>query len=279
MATIQKILKDGEVVYPITKPEAVIDENGKNVLQLIKENGGGEGRIKYAVERILYDSNNGLTDEQRAYNIETYNLVKDSKMVLLFVDGVMLDLSSIEDTSEGSKAVFGGQVFQYGYQIFCQLSIDENGNTYGEKPVIKHISDNGTAIVYANETSERNKEAYAAIVNAQGKITVLANSGIANAVVTYPASLVLASLNGTDYHLLYFSSWKSTSETSDGKKVSFTAMQLYPDGKAETSKVTEYIIDAQMSGTSNNAVANKAIKAYVDEAITNAITNTLNTEV
>ncbi len=42
MASIVKI-KDssGEVQYPITKPEAVIDENGKNVLQLIKENGGG----------------------------------------------------------------------------------------------------------------------------------------------------------------------------------------------------------------------------------------------
>lgn len=42
MASIVKI-KDssGEVQYPITKPECVIDENGKNVLQLIKENGGG----------------------------------------------------------------------------------------------------------------------------------------------------------------------------------------------------------------------------------------------
>lgn len=32
----------GEVQYPVTKPECVIDENGKNVLQLIRENSGGE---------------------------------------------------------------------------------------------------------------------------------------------------------------------------------------------------------------------------------------------
>lgn len=41
MAEIVKIKKDGVIQYPITKPECVIDENGKNVLQLIKENGGG----------------------------------------------------------------------------------------------------------------------------------------------------------------------------------------------------------------------------------------------
>ena len=37
MAEIVKIKKDGVIQYPITKPECVIDENGKNVLQLIRE--------------------------------------------------------------------------------------------------------------------------------------------------------------------------------------------------------------------------------------------------
>lgn len=36
MATIQKILKDGEVVYPLTKPEAVIDEKGNDLETVIK---------------------------------------------------------------------------------------------------------------------------------------------------------------------------------------------------------------------------------------------------
>ena len=38
MAEIVEIVKEGVIQYPITKPEAVIDEKGKNVLQLIKEN-------------------------------------------------------------------------------------------------------------------------------------------------------------------------------------------------------------------------------------------------
>lgn len=42
MADIIKIMKDGVTQYPITKPECVIDENGKNVLQLIRENAGGD---------------------------------------------------------------------------------------------------------------------------------------------------------------------------------------------------------------------------------------------
>lgn len=42
MAEIINIKNEaGEVQYPVTKPECVIDENGKNVLDLIRENGGG----------------------------------------------------------------------------------------------------------------------------------------------------------------------------------------------------------------------------------------------
>lgn len=41
MAEIVKLKKDGVTQYPITKPECVIDENGKNVLDLLRENGGG----------------------------------------------------------------------------------------------------------------------------------------------------------------------------------------------------------------------------------------------
>ena len=296
MASIKKILDKGEVVYPITKPEAVIDSqgltledkldkkvnkadmatiNGKSLTEggNIVIEGAGEGGLKYAVERTLYDSDNGLTDEQRAYNIETYNLVKDGKMVLLFVDGVMLDLSSFEgSTSEGSKAVFSGQLFAHGYQIFIHISVDENGNTYVERPLIKSISDNGTVVVYPDETSDRNKEAYDAITNAEGRVTVLAYSGItyeASIVgITHAASTVMPKFGSANSHLLYFNSWKGTTSASDGTKtVAITVIVLYPDGKAVAEKTTEYIIDAQMSDTSNNAVRNKTIKKYIDDAI------------
>lgn len=40
MAEIINIKNEaGEVQYPVTKPECVIDENGKSVLTLIQENG------------------------------------------------------------------------------------------------------------------------------------------------------------------------------------------------------------------------------------------------
>lgn len=37
MAKIANIKDNGEVVYPITKPEAVIDEDGKTILDIIQE--------------------------------------------------------------------------------------------------------------------------------------------------------------------------------------------------------------------------------------------------
>ena len=37
MVEIIQIERDGIKQYPITKPEAVVDENGKTVLQLIEE--------------------------------------------------------------------------------------------------------------------------------------------------------------------------------------------------------------------------------------------------
>lgn len=63
MATIVKIKgSDGEVQYPITKPEAVIDENGKNILEIIQENGGGGGVSKEYVDTKVTELNEVIED-------------------------------------------------------------------------------------------------------------------------------------------------------------------------------------------------------------------------
>ena len=52
---------DGVIQYPITKPEAVIDDRGKNILEIIQENGSSEGGSDdmyvisdFTIEQILY---------------------------------------------------------------------------------------------------------------------------------------------------------------------------------------------------------------------------------
>lgn len=60
---------------------------------------------------------------------------------------------------------------------------------------------------------------------------------------------------------------------------SFIEFRVSSDGSVVTQNLGSLKIDSSVSSTSTNAVQNKVIKAYVDEAITSAITNTLNTPV
>ena len=60
---------------------------------------------------------------------------------------------------------------------------------------------------------------------------------------------------------------------------SFIEFIVSSDGSVVTQYSGSLKIDSSVSSTSTNAVQNKVIKAYVDEAITSAITNTLNTPV
>lgn len=56
----------------------------------------------------------------------------------------------------------------------------------------------------------------------------------------------------------------------------FGNLMDYTDEAVKNVKIT---VDSEMSDSSENAVSNKVIKAYVDNAIAQAITTTLNTEV
>lgn len=73
MAEIVKITKDGVIQYPITKPEAVIDENGKNVLQLIRENGGSYDDTDIKKDISDLKENDALQDAELAKLSEKVN--------------------------------------------------------------------------------------------------------------------------------------------------------------------------------------------------------------
>lgn len=73
MADIIKIKNEmGEELYPITKPECVIDEHGKDVLQLIRESGGGGAMISVTYAELVRLRNNGGLVPGMQYRITDY---------------------------------------------------------------------------------------------------------------------------------------------------------------------------------------------------------------
>lgn len=140
MAAIKKILDNGEVIYPITKPECVIDENGKNVLQLIEENGGGKG-LQYSEERTAYITkiNNfddfeetfEITEEQREYNKETVRLASEKDVTLNMGGGLLYPF-----ITGGSAAKFVGVVGDETEVWSLSLYIDDEGNATASYRVI-----------------------------------------------------------------------------------------------------------------------------------------------
>lgn len=94
MADIINIMNDGVIQYPITKPECVIDENGKNVLQLIQENAGsGGGGIATETDPVFSAS---AAADITAEDIAEWNSKQDA----------ISDLESIRDgASKGATAL------------------------------------------------------------------------------------------------------------------------------------------------------------------------------
>lgn len=104
-------LKDelGDRQFPITTTQCVVDEEGKSLDAILATIGGGSG-LQHIVERTVYitkmvsssdslasefdsdplgvlEEDIEITDEQRAYNLETLKKIEGGESVVLFVDG------------------------------------------------------------------------------------------------------------------------------------------------------------------------------------------------
>ena len=95
-------LKDelGNRQFPITTTQCVVDEEGKSLDAILATIDGGSG-LQYTVERTVYitkmvsssdslgvlEEDIEITDEQRAYNLETLKKIEGGESVVLFVDG------------------------------------------------------------------------------------------------------------------------------------------------------------------------------------------------
>ena len=143
MAEIVKIKKDGVIQYPITKPECVIDENGKNVLQLIKENGGGSSYDDTEVKEELARLEREKADKSELTELSLQvgglserieNLPSGGSEVFKAVYGV----TTIEEVTEAYNA---GKVIHCDYDGMCYiLSAFNSGQAFFTSLSANHSS-------------------------------------------------------------------------------------------------------------------------------------------
>lgn len=143
MAEIVKIKKDGVIQYPITKPECVIDENGKNVLQLIKENGGGSSYDDTEVKEELARLEREKADKSELTELSAQvgglserieNLPSGGSEVFKAVYGV----TTIEEVTEAYNA---GKVIHCDYDGMCYiLSAFNSGQAFFTSLSANHSS-------------------------------------------------------------------------------------------------------------------------------------------
>lgn len=91
-----------ETIKPNNK-KAITAQSLANVLTAITNNSGDGGAgLKYSEERMLYGIDGELTDEQRAYNVETYNKAMAGEPISANINGALLEAM----TSEGVWFVY-----------------------------------------------------------------------------------------------------------------------------------------------------------------------------
>lgn len=156
MAEIVKITKDGVIQYPITKPEAVIDENGKNVLQLIRENSGGivldkemsntsTNGVENQVIKEYVDYYNNNAANIKPYRLHSYHL--PFYKYILHID----DDSFIEETITN---YFTEEQLEENIQVIAQIKKDYGDKAFQNKSLYLDLEGNKIYTYYDNENTE-----------------------------------------------------------------------------------------------------------------------------
>lgn len=131
--------KDGNRQYPVTTTTLVVDAEGKTVEQRLKEIGsgsGGEGgnggdfevRTVYPTKQtVLEEETFDITEEERAYNMETLSKTLSGKTVFCKVGEAILfptmSMSgAITEATYSTVVVLGGSLASY------SLTITSNGD-------------------------------------------------------------------------------------------------------------------------------------------------------
>lgn len=132
--------KDGNRQYPVTTTTLVVDAEGKTVEQRLKEIGSGSGgggsvnredfevRTVYPTKQtVLEEETFDITEEERAYNIETLSKTLSGKTVFCKVGEAIL-FPTISMSGVITEATYSTVVVLVGSLASYSLTITSNGD-------------------------------------------------------------------------------------------------------------------------------------------------------
>lgn len=181
--------KDGNRQYPVTTTTLVVDAEGKTVEQRLKEIGSGNGgdfevRTVYPTKQtVLEEETFDITEEERAYNIETLSKTLSGKTVFCKVGEAILfptiSMSGVvAEATYSTVVVLGGSLASYSLTITsngdAEVAIAEvtTGGGGGGSSLIRTIYLGG-----AEELSEEQKQ-----YNIETRTLAIANPGNVNVI-------------------------------------------------------------------------------------------------
>lgn len=130
----------------------------QELLDKVENGEAGGGGLKYAVERTAYvtkgsiniggkieEEDYEITDEQRAYNIETLEIAARGNVIII-IDGIILTLSGLAGQGGVTTNVyFAGSLPHVGGFITFELGLDIDGNAEGT------VSEDKLGLQYSTE--------------------------------------------------------------------------------------------------------------------------------
>ena len=158
----------------------------KQVITSISGGGtsGGNSGLKYSEERTLYMSLEGeeLTEEQKAYNVETYNKINEGLAVTINYTGMFLTISGVFPSDEGYNIILSTIVAipNAVMPVLFMLHADGTVSMYeaggeGGMEISEELYVPAPGATLSENAKENNKKVF--YVRNVSKITVVAPSG------------------------------------------------------------------------------------------------------
>lgn len=109
--------------------KAITAQSLANVLTTMAENSGEGGGLKYSEERTIYGLEE-MTEEQKAYNAETYNKIMNSEAVTINIGGMFPPYSTAYPADGSEPTVELSISFNFsGYEVTLNVHLHSDGST------------------------------------------------------------------------------------------------------------------------------------------------------
>ena len=260
-STYQAKLAAGEVN---AKDLSFVKETGKIYTQGGEYGGGSGDCVVDKFVRTLYGLEGELTDEQRAYNVETFNMYgnPDTTIPVVYAGGFLIgniDNGSSKITygfvDESPSAGIASMLTQGKLYLFSDgsVQVDEPSFIYSASFCLLYLSPHMAEMFFTG---------YDKFAGVKGVMSKEGRYSFVDTVVDQ-----IKDGSGTSRYVEWNSGDKRYRTHFDTSYRVSSTEEILSGGSGGGG--TNIVVDTAMSDSSENAVQNKVIKAYVDNAVAN----------